>query len=141
LIRERGHEYGTTTGRPRRCGWFDGVAVKYSARINGTTATALMLLDVLDAFEEIKICYAYEHAGREYRDFPADLELLAESTPLYKTVKGWNKDLSEVRRYEDFPPEAKAYIEAIEEITGVPVKIISVGPSREQTVIREEILK
>ncbi|GHU65066.1 adenylosuccinate synthetase [Clostridia bacterium] len=136
LIRERGHEYGTTTGRPRRCGWFDGVVVRYSARINGTTTTALMLLDVLDALDEINLCYAYEHEGREIVNFPSDLELLEEAKPLYRTVKGWNQDITGCRTYEDLPEAAKAYIAAIEEITGVPVGIVSVGPGRDQTIIR-----
>jgi adenylosuccinate synthase len=136
LIRERGHEYGTTTGRPRRCGWFDGVVVRYSARINGTTKTALMLLDVLDTFDEINLCYAYEHEGREILHFPADLELLEECKPLYRTVKGWKQDLTACRIYDDLPAEAKEYIAAIEEITGVPVGIVSVGPDRSQTIQR-----
>ncbi|MDR0874951.1 MAG: adenylosuccinate synthase [Clostridiales Family XIII bacterium] len=136
LIRERGHEYGTTTGRPRRCGWFDGVVVRYSARINGTTTTALMLLDVLDAFDEINLCYAYEHEGREIANFPADLELIEESKPLYRTVKGWKQDITACRTYDELPEAAKEYIAAIEEITGVPVGIISVGPGREQTIRR-----
>jgi adenylosuccinate synthase len=136
LIRERGHEYGTTTGRPRRCGWFDGVVVRYSARINGTTTTALMLLDVLDSFDEINLCYAYEHDGRELLHFPADLELLAECKPLYRTIKGWNQDITGCRTYEALPEGAKAYIAAVEEITGVPVGIVSVGPGRDQTIMR-----
>jgi adenylosuccinate synthase len=136
LIRERGHEYGTTTGRARRCGWFDGVVVRYSARINGTTTTALMLLDVLDTFDEIKLCYAYEHEGRELLHFPADLELLEECKPLYRTLKGWKQDLTACRVYDDLPAEAKEYIAAIEEITGVPVGIVSVGPDRNQTILR-----
>ena len=136
LIRERGHEYGTTTGRPRRCGWFDGVVVRYSSRINGTTTTALMLLDVLDEFDEINLCYAYEFEGREITNFPADLEMLAECKPLYKTIKGWKQDITGCKTYEDLPEAARNYITAIEEITGVPVGIVSVGPDRGQTIIR-----
>lgn len=138
-IRERGHEYGTTTGRPRRCGWFDGVVVKHAVRINGATGLALMLLDVLDGFDEIKVCYAYDHHGEIIEHFPASLKLLKECKPVYRTMKGWKGRVSEVGSYDEFPEEAKAYVDAIEEIAGAPVKLISVGPGREQTIIREEI--
>ena len=140
VIRERGHEYGTTTGRPRRCGWFDGVVVKYSTRVNGTTATALMLLDVLDTFDEIKVCYAYEFEGKEMTNFPASLDILEKCKPLYKTMKGWKKDLTGYTSFDELPKEAKDYIQFIEEITDAKVKIISVGPGRNQTIVREEIL-
>ncbi|MDR0852853.1 MAG: adenylosuccinate synthase [Clostridiales Family XIII bacterium] len=139
-IRERGHEYGVTTGRARRCGWFDGVVVRYSSQINGTTGTALMLLDVLDEFDEIQICYAYEEGGRTIEHFPADLSLLERCVPKYKTVKGWKTDITGCKTYDSLPLEAKAYIKEIEEVTGVPVKIVSVGPGRDQTIVREEIL-
>ena len=140
LIRERGHEYGTTTGRARRCGWFDGVVVRYSARINGTTGLSLMLLDVLDKFDEIKLCTAYRHGKEIIEHFPADLSLLEASEPIYRVLPGWKRDISGCRSYEELPAEAKAYIAAVEEITGVPVKIVSVGPSREQTIFRGEVL-
>ncbi|MDR2157593.1 MAG: adenylosuccinate synthase [Clostridiales Family XIII bacterium] len=139
-IRERGHEYGTTTGRPRRCGWFDGVVVRHSARINGTTGLALMLLDVLDDFDEIKLCRAYKCGDETIEHFPAGLQILERSEPVYRTVKGWRKDLTGCRSWEDLPEEARDYIAAIEEMAGVPVKIVSVGPGREQTIARGEIL-
>ncbi len=138
-IREIGHEYGVTTGRPRRCGWFDGVVVKYSARINGLTGMALMLLDVLSEFDTIDVCYAYEHNGEQINDFPARLDILEECKPLYKKIKGWNKDITDCKTYEELPEETKEYIKAIEELVGVPVKSISVGPRRDQTILREEI--
>lgn len=138
-IRERGHEYGTTTGRARRCGWFDGVVVKYSARINGTNGLALMLLDVLDEFEEIKICTKYNIDGNETQNYPASIKDLAKCKPVYKTIKGWNKDLSGCRTYDELPEQTKEYIKLIEQVTGVKVKIVSVGPDREQTIIREEV--
>ncbi|MDR1816300.1 MAG: adenylosuccinate synthase [Clostridiales Family XIII bacterium] len=140
LIRERGHEFGTVTGRPRRCGWFDGVVVRYSVRLNGTTGIALMLLDVLDAFDEIALCTHYSHNGDTIEHFPADLELLAACEPVYKKLPGWKTDISGCTRYDELPAEAKAYVEAIEEISGVPVKIVSVGPNRAQTIVRSEIL-
>jgi len=138
-IRELGHEYGVTTGRPRRCGWFDAVVVKYSARINGMTGLSLMLLDVLGEFETIKICDQYDCYGEKIDNFPARLELVEECKPVYRELKGWMSDISNCKTYEELPAEAKAYVEAIEETTGVPVKIISVGPRRDQTIIREQI--
>ncbi|MDF2655323.1 MAG: adenylosuccinate synthase [Bacillota bacterium] len=138
-IRELGREYGVTTGRPRRCGWFDAVVVRYSARINGMTSLSLMLLDVLGEFETIKICTSYEHNGEQIEHFPARLDLLESCKPVYRELKGWMADISGCRTYDELPEEAKAYIEAIEETTGVPVKIISVGPRRDQTIIREQI--
>jgi adenylosuccinate synthase len=140
LIRERGHEYGVTTGRARRCGWFDGVVVRHSARINGTTGLALMLLDVLDAFDEINLCTAYAHDGGTVEYYPANLKFLSECKPVYKTLKGWKTDLTTLTTYDALPAEAKAYVEAIEQVTGVPVKIVSVGPGREQTIVREDVL-
>ncbi|MDR2163028.1 MAG: adenylosuccinate synthase [Clostridiales Family XIII bacterium] len=140
-IREAGHEYGTTTGRPRRCGWFDGVVVNHSVRTNGTTGIALMLLDVLGVFDEVKLCYAYETPdGAKIKHFPASLEMLAACRPLYKTMRGWRSDISGCRSFDDLPEEARAYVGEVEALSGVPVKIISVGPGREQTIIREEIL-
>lgn len=138
-IRELGHEYGVTTGRPRRCGWFDAVVVKYSARINGMTGLSLMLLDVLDEFETIKLCDQYEHNGEKIDHFPARLDIVEECKPVYRELKGWKSDITECKTYEELPEAAKAYIKAIEDTTGVPVKIISVGPRRDQTIIRETI--
>ena len=138
-IRELGHEYGVTTGRPRRCGWFDAVVVKYSARINGMTGLSLMLLDVLGDFETLNLCYQYDHNGEKIDHFPARLEVVEECKPIYKELKGWMCDISACKTYEELPQEAKDYVKAIEETTGVPVKIISVGPRRDQTIIREQI--
>lgn len=137
-IREIGHEYGVTTGRPRRCGWFDAVVVKYSARINGMTGLALMLLDVLGEFDTIQLCYEYDHMGQKVEDFPARLDFIEECKPVYQELPGWRCDISQCRTYEELPEEAKAYIKAIEDTTGVPVKIVSVGPRRDQTIIRQQ---
>lgn len=140
LIRERGHEYGTTTGRPRRCGWFDGVVVRYSVRINGMSGLALMLLDVLDDFDEVKLCYAYQHETLGMIEhFPADLAVLEKCTPLYKILPGWRQSLTNCRSWDDLPAAAMDYVTAVEEISGAPVKIISVGPGREQTIMRGEL--
>lgn len=138
-IRELGHEYGVTTGRPRRCGWFDAVVVKYSARINGMTGLSLMLLDVLGDFDTIKICWQYDHNGEKIDNFPARLEIVEECKPVYRELKGWNCDISGCKTWDELPEEAKAYVKAIEETTGIAVKIISVGPRRDQTIIRENI--
>ncbi|MDR0596164.1 MAG: adenylosuccinate synthase [Clostridiales Family XIII bacterium] len=140
-IREAGHEYGTTTGRPRRCGWFDGVAVKHSVRANGITGIALMLLDVLGGFDEIKLCHAYETPGGGGTEhFPASLDFIGGCKPVYKTMKGWRSDISGISSYDALPGEARAYVEEVERICGAPVKMVSVGPGREQTIIREEVL-
>lgn len=138
-IRELGHEYGVTTGRPRRCGWFDAVVVKYSARINGMTGLSLMLLDVLGEFDTIKLCDQYDRNGEKIDNFPARLEIVEECKPVYRELKGWMCDISGCKTWDELPEAAKAYVKAIEETTGVPVKIISVGPRRDQTIIREQI--
>ncbi|MEI8216257.1 MAG: adenylosuccinate synthase [Eubacteriales bacterium] len=138
-IRTIGKEYGTTTGRPRRCGWFDAVVVRYSARINGMTGISLMLLDVLDHFDTIKLCHAYERNNEVIENFPANLDFLGECKPLYKEMEGWKQDISKCASYEELPFNCKNYIEEIEKTTGVKVKIISVGPRRDQTIIRSEI--
>jgi adenylosuccinate synthase len=136
LIRERGHEYGVTTGRPRRCGWFDGVVCGYTARINGATGLALTLLDVLTGFDEINICYAYEADGKRIEHYPASLATLEKCRPIYKTVKGWMQDITRMLSWDELPDEAKNYVAEIEAVCGVPVKFISVGPGREQTIVR-----
>jgi len=133
-------EYGATTGRPRRCGWFDAVAACHSARINGLSAVALTRLDVLDQFASIKICYAYRLDGRETRNFPASAAALAKAQPVYEEMPGWLTDTSGVRRLEELPPQARAYIRRIEELLEVPVHLVSVGPEREQAMLLKPIL-
>lgn len=134
-IRERGREYGTTTGRPRRCGWFDAVIVRHARRVNGITGLAMMLLDVLSGFSELKICVAYEHKGRRLNEFPATLRELQECVPVYETLPGWNEELSDVRGYEELPLNARRYLERISELVGAPIAMVSVGPRRDQTII------
>jgi adenylosuccinate synthase len=133
-IRKIGREYGTVTGRPRRCGWLDVVAVRYSATLGGIDEVTIMLLDVLSALDEIKICVAYELDGRRVTDFPGDAFLLERCKPIYETLPGWKKDISLIRKRGDLPGNAKRYIERIGELLQLPVSIVSVGPDREQTI-------
>lgn len=138
-IRIAGNEFGTTTGRPRRCGWLDTVIVKYSARVNGMTCIALMLLDVLTGFETVRICKGYRYGDVEIEHFPASLNVLGKCEPIYEELPGWTEDLSDCTTFESLPANARAYVERIEALTGVPVKIISVGPKRTQTIVRGAI--
>lgn len=138
-IREQGHEFGTTTGRPRRCGWFDANLVRYAAKVNGMTSMSLMLLDVLTGFEELKICTGYRYEGELITTYPSSLRVLEACEPVYETLPGWQEDLTGVERYEELPAEARAYVERIEEIVGVPIAMVSIGPARRQTLIRQEI--
>ncbi|MEK7847431.1 MAG: adenylosuccinate synthase [Chloroflexota bacterium] len=140
LVRERAHEYGATTGRPRRCGWFDGVAAAYAARLNGFTAVALTRLDVLDVLPRIKVCRAYHYDGQRLEEFPASISVLEQCRPEYEEVPGWLTSTAEVRRWEELPPQARAYVEQIEELAGCPVALVSVGPRREQTIVRRPLL-
>jgi adenylosuccinate synthase len=136
-IREKGHEYGTTTGRPRRCGWLDLVAVRYSAMICGTTSLAVMLLDVLSGFDELKLCTAYRLPDGSTTDrFQPDARKLARVTPIYETLPGWSEDLTALRDDQSLPAAAQAYLDRIESFTGCPVELVSVGPDRAQTIRR-----
>lgn len=136
-IRQLGNEFGTTTGRPRRCGWFDAVAVRYTARLGGVDSLALMMMDVLSAFDEIRVCVAYEIDGKRTQDFPCDAAALRACKPVYETIEGWNQDVTGARRLEDLPPKAHAYLKRISELVGVPVRVISVGPDRAQTIFTD----
>lgn len=135
-IRDTGNEYGTVTGRPRRCGWFDAVAAGYSARISGVDAVAVALVDVLDGLEELQICEAYEINGVKTTDFPSHLDDLALAKPIYRTVPGWMSDTTSITKYDDLPENARKYVETLGEILEVPVDIVSVGPDRAQTIVR-----
>jgi adenylosuccinate synthase len=135
-IRERGNEYGTTTRRPRRCGWFDAMAVKYSSDLCGTTEIALTLLDVLSGLEQIRICTGYKHNGSTLPYFRADMDTLAEVEPIYETMTGWTGEITGCRRYEELPGEAKRYVQRIESLIGVKISMVSVGPERTQTLMR-----
>ncbi|MBN1925475.1 MAG: adenylosuccinate synthase [Prolixibacteraceae bacterium] len=133
-LRDKGNEYGSTTGRPRRCGWLDLVALNYSIMINGVSSLIMMKVDVLDEFETIKICTGYKINGKITNEFPYELNEKVE--PVYEELPGWKKDLTKITSEDEFPEELKSYIKFIEEKTGVPIKIVSVGPNRQQTIIR-----
>jgi adenylosuccinate synthase len=135
-IRERGNEYGTTTRRPRRCGWFDAVAVKYAVDLCGVTHIALTLLDVLSGLDHIQICTGYKYRGTQMEYFRADMDVLGEVEPIYETLPGWKGDISGVRRFEELPEEAQTYVKTLEQIVGAPIKLVSVGPERTATLIR-----
>ena len=137
-IGERGAEFGTTTGRKRRCGWFDGVIGRYAVRINGLDCLAVTKLDVLDDLEEIKVCTAYELDGKIVRDFPSDSRAFARAIPIYETLTGWKQSTSECKNVEDLPTAAKEYLKFLADLTGTPIAIISLGASRGQTIIVED---
>ena len=133
---EVGHEYGVTTGRKRRCGWYDAVVVNYAARVNGLTDLAITKLDVLGCLDEIKVCVAYECDGVEYHTVPEHQSVFYHAKPVYETLPGWKCDISGVRNFYQLPREAKDYIDFLEQLAGVRVSIITVGPDREQTIDR-----
>ncbi|NPV26758.1 MAG: adenylosuccinate synthase [Firmicutes bacterium] len=138
-IRQRGREYGTTTGRPRRCGWLDVVILRYAARVNGLDQIAITKLDVLDDLPHIKICTGYRYNGEVLRELPESLEALAGCEPIYETLEGWQQDITGVTRFEDLPVNAQRYLRRIEELTGTPISLVAVGPKRDQTIVRGEV--
>ncbi|UUZ91328.1 adenylosuccinate synthase [Paenibacillus sp. P25] len=133
LIRERGNEYGTVTGRPRRVGWFDSVVVRHARRVSGITGLSLNSLDVLAGLETVKICTAYKYRGEVIEHYPASLKMLSECEAVYEEPPGWSEDLSGVRKLEDLPVNARRYLDRVAELTGIPIAIFSVGRNREQT--------
>jgi adenylosuccinate synthase len=133
-IRKTGREYGTVTGRPRRCGWFDAVAVRSTAALGGADELSVMLLDVLSDLDEFRICTAYEMDGERTTDFPGDAFLLERCKPVYETLPGWKKEIGAARKPGDLPAAARRYVDRIAELIGLPVTIVSVGPDREQTI-------
>ncbi len=135
-LRDRGREYGTTTGRPRRCGWFDGVAARYANRINRYDCVCVTLLDVLDVFEEIRVCVGYRIDGREVRSFPPSIALAARIEPVYATFEGWGTDITRIRSWNALPQTALHYLERIGEILGAEVALAGVGPERTQSLVR-----
>ena len=137
-IREKGHEYGTTTGRPRRCGWFDAVAVAYTARLGGITEAAMMHLDTLAGLNEVKICRAYRIGGKEVTFFPGDQAELAAAECIYETLPGWQEDLSNARREEDLPDHVRRYLAAVEKQIGIPITMVGIGPKRSQVIYRNQ---
>jgi len=135
-IRIKGNEFGATTGRPRRCGWFDSVLVRYSVMVNGITELAMTKLDVLDDLKEIKICTSYKYKGRVYKNFPLDFEVLSHARPVYETVKGWQSSTRGIREYRKLPMKARQYIEKLEKLLGAEVKTISIGTKRDEIITR-----
>jgi len=136
-IRERGHEYGTVTGRPRRCGWFDAVAARYAARLNGMDSAALTLLDVLDAFDEVKVCVGYRHKGQVLERFPSEPWVVSSCEPVYRTLKGWKTPTTQCRTFDDLPAAASDYIRTIEDLIECDIDLVSVGPGPEASLTRE----
>lgn len=137
-MQDKGHEFGTTTGRPRRCGWLDLVMGKYAVMINGLDALLITKLDVLSGLEKLKICTAYKRNGETITEFTADLNVLENAEPVYEELNGWQEDITQCKSFDELPDNAKTYVKKIEEFLGIPVAILSVGPDREQTMIMKE---
>ena len=137
-IREIGREYGVTTGRPRRCGWFDAVTMKYAVLVGGLTSVALTKIDVLDDFDEIKLCVAYKDTRNNqiYTSYPTDVFIHKYLEPVYETHKGWREDITQIKSYDKLPENCKKYLSRLEEVLEVPISIVSVGPDREQTIFK-----
>jgi adenylosuccinate synthase len=140
LIRQQAHEFGTTTGRPRRCGWFDAVAARFSTRINGFTGAAITRLDILGALPCLKICVGYKLDGETIDYFPASVVALERCQPVYEELPGWQSSISDIRDYEELPAQAKQYLARLEELISCPINLVSVGPSREQTIHKTPII-
>jgi adenylosuccinate synthase len=139
-LRESGNEYGAVTGRPRRCGWYDAVAVRYGVRVNGLDGLALTKLDVLDGLERIDICTSYRCAGRTLADFPSDTRQLAACQPVYESMPGWSAPTAGVRKFDQLPEAARKYIARLEELSGVRAAIVSTGSERDDTIVRDDVL-
>ena len=138
----RGHEYGSTTGRARRCGWLDAVLMRYAVRVNGLTSLAITKMDVLDGFKELKICTGYRYQGKLYREMPADLEVLENGRPVYERWEGWTTDTTGITSYKALPTAAKRYLARVEELASCPIDMISTGSKREETiVVRNPLLR
>ena len=140
VLRKSGAEYGTTTGRARRTGWFDGVIGRYSRRINGLTSYVLTKVDCFSDLKKIKLCTHYEIDGKKTNEFPTELDKLEKAKPIYEEIDGWQCDISEITKFKDLPKQAKAYIKRIEELVGAPISILSIGPKRSQTIIMDKDL-
>lgn len=138
-IRDIAHEFGTVTGRPRRVGWLDARAVRYAAALNSFDYLAITRLDILDELEEIKVCVGYEYERKPVKEYPADLKFLSKVTPVYKTYKGWKEKISAIRDYDGLPALCKEYLADISKEIGVPIGIVSVGPSREETIVVKDV--
>jgi adenylosuccinate synthase len=140
-LQARGKEFGSTTGRARRCGWFDGVVVRYATKVNGLASLAVTKLDVLDGCKELKVCTGYRYQGKLYRDMPADLQTLIDCEPVYKTFKGWSGTTTGASTYKQLPTEAKRYLRFLEDLAECPIDMISTGSKRSETIILRSPLK
>ena len=140
LLRAAGVEFGTTTGRPRRCGWFDAVIARYAARVNGVTDFVLTKLDVLTGMDEVPVCVAYEVDGVRHDEMPMTQAEFSRAVPIYETFPGWTEDISKARRFKDLPPAARDYVDALEQMIGVRVSVIGVGPGRDETITVHDLL-
>jgi len=138
-LRNTGHEFGTVTGRPRRCGWLDTAVVQYAAMLNSLDYLAITRLDILDQLDKIRICKGYMYKGKELKEYPASLDVLYHVEPIYEEMDGWKTDITHCRTYEDLPANARYYVERISQLVGVPLGIVSVGPNRDQTIVIHEI--
>lgn len=134
-LRQTGGEFGATTGRPRRCGWFDAMVIRYAVRINGLTGIALTKLDVLSVFDTIRVCTGYRFEGKDLETLPAKLETFEKCEPVYEELPGWSTDITEVRSFDELPENAKSYVKRLEELAGCPIVMVSVGPRRDQTIM------
>lgn len=139
LIRERGREYGTTTGRPRRCGWLDAAIVRYAGILSGIDYMAITRLDILDGIKTLKLCVGYKYKGEVLKEFPASLKVLAQVEPIYEEMPGWEESISAIRAYDDLPANCRRYIERLSEAAGIEIGIVSVGPRRDQTIILHDM--
>ncbi len=133
----KGHEFGTVTGRARRCGWFDAVLMRFAARINGLTELFLTKLDVLSGLGEVQICTAYTHEGERYEDFPPHQSIFHKAEPVYEKLEGWSEDISACGSFEELPAAARKYVRRIADLADVPVRNLSIGPDRDQTLVVE----
>ena len=134
-MRDRGNEYGTVTRRPRRCGWLDAVAVRYTSRLSGVTSISIMLLDVLAGFDELKICTAYRIDGRQTTQFPSHVDDLRRAEPVFETLPGWREEITACRSFDKLPANARSYLRRVSELVGQPIEMVSVGPERDQTIL------
>ncbi|MCB2412679.1 adenylosuccinate synthetase, partial [Demequina sp. TTPB684] len=140
LLRDVGHEFGTTTGRPRRCGWYDAVIARYACRVNGLTDFVLTKLDVLTGIEEIPVCVAYDVNGKRFDELPQDQADFAAAVPIYETFPGWTEDISGATTFEELPQNAQDYVVALEKISGCRISAIGVGPARDEILVRHDLL-
>ena len=138
-IQDEGHEFGTTTGRPRRCGWFDAVIARYAVRVSGISGLAVTKLDVLTGMDTLKICTGYKNGNEIIRDFPASLKTLAKCEPVYEEIPGWKEDITTAKQFSDLPKEAQSYLNRLSELSGAPVSIVGVGTRRSQTIIMDSL--